>query len=258
MKSIRDAQFTRVLGAAAASLLLVGVVTGCAGSSEPKSADTVQASPEVEDAVDTDPGTVTEPSTSTDPVESDAAQTTATDELDATRGSEHAVLTKKELSAALLDLDALPDGFRSEPSSDSGDDICGVADPFEPKQEVAATYARETASSIDVVELRLAQYASAKKATAVIDTLADTVSTCTTDVLDGEQVVVGTATAPKVGDDAVAVTMSSAQIKGMQYVVRVGSVLVGVGGGAFPTLAAELLEDTLDAQVTKFEAAAAR
>lgn len=171
-------------------------------------------------------------------------------------------LSEEQLQAALLELGDMPPGFtKSEPRDDETQYLCDYAPPSQFVAEAAQQYEKNEGLSVAIVSVAVLEYESPADAKAQFDALAETVATCSSDEIDGDQWSYAETSAPKLGEDSIGLrstaTIEDTDVALTQFYVLMGSGLVQVGQGGVG-LASPSTDDLVgltEAQVAKYDQA---
>jgi hypothetical protein len=169
------------------------------------------------------------------------------------------ILSKDDLTKALLPLNAMPTGYSDDPSQDStGADktFCNYKQPYTAKIRVSRSYLKGGGLSAEVIAVTLRQYADTAQAKASFDAMAKTLDTCREDTSDGQKVTYALMNVPVVGDRSLGVRIQTQTATVLQGFALVGPTLISTGTGGLITVNPDLVTDLLAKQAARYTDAA--
>lgn len=190
--------------------------------------------------------------------ESDGATLTPSTTTSTTATS-HRLLSEKELTEALLNLQEVPPGYSQDPPSPPGASktFCDYLPPFEEKIRVKRDFTKGGGLSSEFLSVGFRQYADADQAKAAYDAMTDALETCPGETYDGRTVTYSLMSAPKLGAASVGIRITNADGPDLlQFFALVGPVLINTGGGGLMNANADEIIGLFKTQVGKYEAAA--
>lgn len=173
---------------------------------------------------------------------------------------EYAILSKADLTDALLGIQDMPTGYSQDPPSKSGENkfFCDYKPPFNEEMRVRRDFTKGGGLSSQILSFTLRQYADADKARAAFDALTETLDTCRSETYQGSELVYAPMAAPKVGDASVGVRITSDGTAVLQNFALVGPTLISAGAGGLMDVNADEVAGLLGDQVNVYSEAAAR
>ncbi len=168
------------------------------------------------------------------------------------------LLSKEELTGALLALQDVPAGYSQDPppADGPGKTFCDYPPPFEEKVKVRRDFTKGAGLSAEFLGVGLRQYADDDQARASFDALATALESCTGETYNGVENTYAAMSAPDVGDATLGVKITADGVGLLQFFAVVGPVLVNTGGGGLMNANADEVMRLLEAQVKKYEGAA--
>ena len=189
----------------------------------------------------------------TDP---DQASPTSTG-MTTTPAPTYRLLSKDELTKALLDLRALPAGYSPDPPTDEGPakTFCDYPPPFQENIRVRQDFTKGAGLSAELLSVGLRQFGDADQAKASFEALTDALTTCTGETYNGVENSYAPISAPEIGEGAIGLKITAGDTNLLQFFAVVGPVLINTGGGGLMNANADEVISLLKAQVEKYDAA---
>ena len=167
------------------------------------------------------------------------------------------ILTKAQLDAALLGLDAMPAGYSEDDSSDTDTDrtFCNYREPHKPKVEVNRVYIKGGGLSSELLNVSLRQYAGPAEAKAAYAAMTKTLKTCRSWTDDGTKFTAKPMNLPSAGEASVGVRMEADGATLLLGYALAGPTLVSTGSAGLMTADANIVGELLGKQVAAYEEA---
>jgi hypothetical protein len=168
------------------------------------------------------------------------------------------ILSKEDLTNALLRLQDLPAGYSQDPptSEVSGKTFCDYVAPFQESIRVRQDFTKGSGLSAELLSVGLRQYADADQARASFEALEKALASCTGETYNGVEQTYALMSAPKVGEGSVGVKITAGGNGLLQFFAVVGPVLINTGGGGVMNANADEVMNLLEGQVDKYRASA--
>ena len=168
------------------------------------------------------------------------------------------VLSKADLTSALLGIEDMPTGYSQDPPSESDGNktFCDYEPPFHEKIRVRRDLTKGGGLSAQLLSVTLRQYANAREAKASFAVLTKTISTCRSETYEGSKLEYAPLSAPKVGEASVGVRITSDGTTLVQNFALVGPTVLSAGGGGLTNTNADEAADLLGDQVDAYHTAA--
>lgn len=172
----------------------------------------------------------------------------------------YAVLSKADLTGALLGIQDMPTGYSQDPPSKSAGNkfFCDYKPRFDEKIRVRRDFTKSGGMSSQLLSFSLRQYADAKEAKAAFGALTRTLDTCRSETYEGSKLIYAPMSAPKVGEDSVGVRITSDGTTLLLNFALVGPTLISAGGGGLVNVDADEIAGLLGDQVDAYDTAATK
>jgi hypothetical protein len=170
------------------------------------------------------------------------------------------VLTETALSKAILSADELGAGYAKDPSYEKGDDktFCDYKQPTKHNVEVGTNFTKGSGMAMELVSIGIRQYKTHDDAKKSFDALTRAMKTCKKETIDGDQYTYAVVSAPKVGEGAIGIKISSENMDVLQTFIFDGPSLINVGGAGVTSFNADTLNSMVTAQAKQYEMAASK
>lgn len=168
-----------------------------------------------------------------------------------------ALLTKTQLTSALLSLSQMPAGWSIDGDSGSGDKtFCDYRQPHKAQIQVSRTFQKGGGLTATVATVGIRQYASASDAAESFTAMEKALESCHQETYQGSVLKYSPMSVDKLGDRSLGVRIDSEGATLLQQFTLDGPTLVNVGTGGLADAAADTATKLLRDQVDRYEAAA--
>lgn len=209
------------------SLMLVGALSACGGTSEPPSVESIIT----ETTLPTTSATAPSPSGS----------------------PEFQILSRVAVRHTLLSVDDLPPGYSQEPSEpDEGKNFCDYKEPAKAQAYLRRDFLKGGGLSAELLTITIRQYGSIKDANAAWDALAKALESCKGEEYDGSQLTYTRMSAPDLGENSLGLKIDVDGVTLLQNFVLVGPAVISGGGGGAVNADADTIVAALRKQVVRY------
>lgn len=168
-----------------------------------------------------------------------------------------ALLTKTQLTSALLSLSQMPAGWSTDGDSSSGDKtFCDYRQPHKAQVQVSRTFQKGGGLTATVATVGIRQYASASDAAESFTAMEKALESCHQETYQGSVLKYSPMSVDKLGDRSLGVRIDSDGATLLQQFTLDGPTLINVGTGGLADAAADTATKLLRDQVDRYEAAA--
>ncbi|MFE2511698.1 hypothetical protein [Streptomyces naganishii] len=168
-----------------------------------------------------------------------------------------ALLTKSQLTSALLSLSQMPAGWSTEgDSSSGGKTFCDYRQPHKARIQVSRTFQKGGGLTATVATAGIRQYASAGDAAESFAAMEKALETCHQETYKGSVLKYSPMSVDKLGDQSLGVRIDSDGSTVLQQFTLDGPALINVGTGGLTNAEADTATKLLRDQVDRYEAAA--
>jgi hypothetical protein len=170
------------------------------------------------------------------------------------------LLTKTQLTAAMLPLSQMPAGWSVDTSDSTGGDktFCNYKQPHVAKVQVSRDFQKGGGLTASIASVGLRQYASADDAAASFDAMEQALQTCHQETYQGSVLKYSAMSVDKTGDRSLGVRIESDGATILQQFTLDGPALISVGTGGLTDVNADTAAQLLRDQVARYEATATR
>ncbi|MFF3517449.1 hypothetical protein [Streptomyces sp. NPDC002573] len=167
------------------------------------------------------------------------------------------LLTKAQLTSALLSLSQMPAGWSTDGSSSTGDKtFCNYRQPHKAQVQVSRTFQKGGGLTATVASVGIRQYASASDATESFTAMEKALESCHQETYQGSVLKYSPMSVDKLGDRSLGVRIDSDGATVLQQFTLDGPTLINVGTGGLADAGADTATKLLRDQVDRYEAAA--
>lgn len=168
-----------------------------------------------------------------------------------------ALLTKAQLTSALLSLSQMPAGWSAEGDSSSGDKtFCDYRQPHKARIQVSRSFQKGGGLTATVATVGIRQYASASDAAESFTAMEKALETCHQETYQGSVLKYSPMSVDKLGDQSLGVRIDSDGTTLLQQFTLDGPTLINAGTGGLTNADADTATKLLRDQVDRYEAAA--
>lgn len=168
-----------------------------------------------------------------------------------------ALLTKAQLTSALLSLAQMPAGWSTEDDSSSGDKtFCDYRQPHKARIQVSRTFQKGGGLTATIATVGMRQYASPSDAAESFAAMEKALETCHQETYQGSVLKYSPMSVDKLGDQSLGVRIDSDGTTLLQQFTLDGPTLINVGTGGLTNADADTATKLLRGQVDRYEAAA--
>ncbi|MFF2126565.1 hypothetical protein ACFVW1_14390 [Streptomyces olivochromogenes] len=169
-----------------------------------------------------------------------------------------ALLTKAQLTSALLSLSQMPAGWSTDSGSTSSGDktFCNYHQPHKAQVQVFRTFQKGGGLTATVASVGLRQYASASDAAESFAAMEKALKSCHKETYQGSVLKYSPMSVDKLGDSSLGVRIDSDGTTALQQFTLDGPTLINVGTGGLADPEADTATKLLRDQVDRYEAAA--
>lgn len=168
------------------------------------------------------------------------------------------LLTKPQLTSALLSLSQMPAGWSTDSGSTSSGDktFCNYRQPHKAQVQVFRTFQKGGGLTATVASVGLRQYASASDAAESFAAMEKALESCHKETYQGSVLKYSPMSVDKLGDTSLGVRIDSDGTTALQQFTLDGPTLINVGTGGLADVEADTATKLLRDQVDRYEAAA--
>ncbi|MGW5201993.1 hypothetical protein [Streptomyces spiralis] len=185
-----------------------------------------------------------------------SSSSTAADPASSSPTPQAALLTKAQLTSALLPLSRMPAGWSADGDDTPGDKtFCDYRQPRKAQVQVSRTFQKGGGLTATVAAVGIRQYASASDAAESFTAMEKALETCHQETYQGSVLKYSPMSVDKLGERSLGLRIDSDGSTMLQQFTLDGPVLINVGTGGLDAeadTATKLLRD----QVDRYEAAA--
>ncbi|MFF1302876.1 hypothetical protein [Streptomyces sp. NPDC058307] len=168
-----------------------------------------------------------------------------------------ALLTRAQLTSALLSLPQMPAGWSTDSSASTGDKtFCDYRQPHKARIQVTRTFQKGGGLTATIATVGLRQYASAIDAAESFTAMEKALETCHQETYQGAVLKYSPMSVDKLGDRSLGVRIDSDGTTLLQQFTLDGPTLINVGTGGLTDAEADTAIKLLRDQVDRYEAAA--
>ncbi|MFI2640612.1 hypothetical protein [Streptomyces sp. NPDC018610] len=168
-----------------------------------------------------------------------------------------ALLTKAQLTSALLPLSQMPAGWSTDGDSGSGDKtFCDYHQPHKARIQVSRSFQKGGGLTATVATVGIRQYASASDAAESFTAMEKALETCHQETYQGSVLKYSPMSVDKLGDRSLGVRIDSDGTTLLQQFTLDGPALINAGAGGLTNTDADTATKLLRDQVDRYEAAA--
>lgn len=171
-------------------------------------------------------------------------------------------LNQDQLTAALVELNALPTGFAVDETITKPGNVGYLCDYNKkvnlPEQNTyaARSFVKGTGEKADVVRSAIRQYDSVEVSTQYINALDEVLKTCKETIQQGQKVKVSVVSANPVGDKSIMVKLDFNEISAYTQFIQVGPSFVQIGNASLAGVNPDVTVDVGAKQTVKYQEAA--
>ncbi|MEW2250642.1 hypothetical protein AB0907_25340 [Streptomyces sp. NPDC006975] len=167
------------------------------------------------------------------------------------------LLTKTQLTSALLSLSQMPAGWSPDSNPSAGDKtFCNYRQPHKAQVQVSHTFQKGGGLTATLASVGIRQYASASDAAESFTAMEKALESCHQETYQGSVLKYSPMSVDKLGDRSLGVRIDSDGSTALQQFTLDGPVLINVGTGGLTDPEADTATKLLHDQVERYEAAA--
>ncbi|MCH5676193.1 hypothetical protein [Streptomyces gilvus] len=168
-----------------------------------------------------------------------------------------ALLTKTQLTSALLSLSQMPAGWSTDSDTSSGNKtFCDYHQPHKARIQVSRTFQKGGGLTATFATVGIRQYASASDAAESFTAMEKALETCHQETYQGSVLKYSPMSVDKLGDRSLGVRIDNDGTTVLQQFTLDGPTLINAGTGGLTNAEADTATKLLRDQVDRYEAAA--